>query len=124
MAYDLTAVVVAGFLLWLVLRDGRISKPETIILALCCLILGGTSWVSGMLHPLFGVGVNAYVVALCIGGFLLYKFLKGRFVVQDGYLMGICGVVLGSSQIFTSWLPPMVNGVFAMLGGLVGSIGQ
>lgn len=121
MAYDITAVAVCVVVLIAVLWDGRISKGESYLLLICCLVVGATSMVTGLLDGmLFSHGINAYVVcAALLAVVIIFKKFTEKI---RGYIIGACALVLGSSQAFTSWLPPMVNGFFSAIGAFFGSL--
>jgi CDP-diglyceride synthetase len=111
--YDITAVVtcvvVAVFVLW----DGKISKIEAYILAVCALVLGATSWVTNILQAtVFRTGANAYVVFGLLAIFVLWKGPQGK---ARGYILILCGLVLGSTALVTELLPPLVNSAFDAL---------
>lgn len=121
MAYDITAVAVCVVTLVAVLYDGRISKAESYLLLVCCLVVGATSMVTGILDGmLFSHGINAYTVcAFLLAVVIIFRKFTDKI---RGYLIGACALVLGSSQAFTSWLPPMINGFFAAIGEFFGSL--
>lgn len=114
MPYDITAVaacvVALGFILW----DGHISKIESYVLAVCCLILGATSWVVDILQgTVFAAEWNAYVVAAVLALLVIWKGPAGKV---KGFLLMICALILGSTSIVTSILPPIVNTAIAAIG--------
>lgn len=114
--YDITAVATCVVVLIFVLWDGKISKIEAYILAVCALVLGATSWVTGLLQAtVFSWGPNAYVVFGVLAAFLLWKGPQGK---AKGYLLILCGLVLGSTTLITQLLPPLVNSAFSALGVL------
>ena len=116
MPYDITAVVTCVVVLAFVLWDGKISKIEAYILAVCALVLGATSWVTGLLQAtVFQTGANAYVVFGLLAALILWKGPQGK---AKGYLLILCGLVLGSTTLVTELLPPLVNGVFDAVGVL------
>ena len=116
MPYDITAVVTCGVVLAFVLWDGKISKIEGYILAVCALVLGATSWVTGLLQAtVFAWGLNAYLLFAVLTGLILWKGPTGK---AKGYLLIVCGLVLGSTTLVTQLLPPLVNGAFDALGVL------
>lgn len=116
MPYDVTAVATCVVVLFFVLWDGKISKIEGYILAVCALVLGATSWVTSILQAtVFSAGVNAYVVFGVLAAFLLWKGPAGK---AKGYLLILCGLVLGSTALVTGILPPLVNSAFDAIGVL------
>lgn len=116
MLYDITAVatcvVVLGFVLW----DGRISRVEQYILMVCCLVLGATSWVTSILqNTVFAGGWNAYVVFGVLAALMVWKAPSGKFA---NYVLMLCMLVLGSTALATSVLPPLVNSAFTAIGAV------
>lgn len=114
MFYDITAVatcvVVLGFVLW----DGHISKVEAYILTVCCLVLGATSWVTNFLMgTVFAAEWNAYVIAGILATLIIWKGPAGK---AKAYMLSVCALILGSTALVTSILPPVVNGVFTAIG--------
>lgn len=116
MPYDITAIVTCAAILVWILRDGRISTPETYGLVVCCLVLGATSWVTNFLHStVFSLGVNPYVVCGALGLLVIFRGNGGK---RDAYILMVCALVLGSTTLITSILPPLVNGLFSMIAAL------
>jgi hypothetical protein len=116
MPYDITAIATCTVVLAFVLWDGHISKIEAYILTVCCLVLGATSWVSNFMQTtLFTGGWNAYVVAGVLGALVIWKGPAGK---AKAFMLGVCALILGSTYLVTSTLPPLVNGVFAMIGAI------
>lgn len=114
MLYDITAVAACVVALVFILWDGHISKIESYILAVCCLILGATSWVVNFLQgTVFAQSWNAYVVAGVLAALVLWKGPAGKI---KAFLLMLCCLVLGSTALVTGILPPLVNGVFSAIG--------
>lgn len=107
MYYDITAVAISVVIIAIVLWDGHISKVESYFLAVCCLILGATSWVVNFLQgTVFAAEWNAYVVAGALAALVIWKGAAGK--VKSTILM-FCCLVLGSTALVTGLLPPLVN---------------
>jgi hypothetical protein len=107
MIYDITAVATCVVALVFILWDGHISKIESYVLAVCCLILGATSWVVDILQgTVFAAEWNAYVVAAFLAFLVIWKGPAGKV---KGFILMICALILGSTSIVTSILPPIVN---------------
>lgn len=116
MPYDITAIVTCAAILAWILRDGRISTVETYFLVVCCFVLGATSWVTNFLHgTVFSLGVDPYVVC---GALMILVIWRGSGGKGNAYILMVCALVLGSTTLVTSILPPLVNGLFAMIGAL------
>ena len=116
MLYDITAIATCVVALVFILWDGHISKIESYILAVCCLVLGATSWVVNFLQgTVFAQSWNAYVVAGVLLALVLWKGSAGKV---KGYILMVCCLVLGSTALVTGILPPLVNSAFAAVGVL------
>jgi hypothetical protein len=114
MLYDITAVATCVVALVFILWDGHISKVESYILAVCCLILGATSWVTNFLQgTVFAAQWNAYVVAGVLAALVIWRGPAGKI---KGFILMACCLVLGSTALVTGILPPLVNGIFAAVG--------
>lgn len=110
MLYDVTAVATCVVVLAFVLWDGHISRIEAYILAVCCLVLGATSFVTSFLQStVFSAGWNAYVVFGVLAALVLWKGPAGK---ARGYILMVCALVLGSTTLVTGILPPLINGAF------------
>lgn len=119
MPYDITAVAVAVVIIAIVLWDGHISKIESYFLAVCCLILGATSWVVDFLQgTVFAQEWNAFVVAGVLVLLLIWKNPTGK--VKSAILM-FCCLILASTTIVTSILPPIVNTAIYAFGAFLSS---
>lgn len=114
MLYDITAVATCVVALVFILWDGHISKIESYVLAVCCLILGATSWVVDLLQgTVFAAEWNAYVVAAVLAFLVIWKGPAGK---AKGFMLMGCALVLGSTSIVTSILPPIVNMIIGAIG--------
>jgi hypothetical protein len=114
MLYDITAVATCVVALVFILWDGHVSKVESYILAVCCLILGATSWVVNFLQgTVFAQAWNAYVVAGVLAALVIWSGVGGKI---KGYILMVCALVLGSTALVTGILPPLVNGLFSAIG--------
>lgn len=110
MLYDMTAVATCVVALVFILWDGHISKVESYILAVCCLILGATSWVVNFLQgTVFAAEWNAYVVAGVLAALVIWKGPAGKI---KGFILMACALILGSTTLVTSILPPLTNSLF------------
>ena len=117
MIYDITAVATCVVVLVFVLWDGHISKIESYILAVCCLILGATSWVVNFLQgTVFAAEWNAYAVAGVLAALVIWKGPAGTV---KGYILMACCLVLGSTALVTGILPPLVNMGISAIGTLL-----
>ena len=107
MLYDITAVAICVVALVFILWDGHISKAESYVLAVCCLVLGATSWVVNFLQgTVFAQEWNAYVVAGVLAALVIWKGPAGKV---KGFLLMACALVLGSTSLVTGILPPLLN---------------
>jgi hypothetical protein len=43
---------------------------------------------------------------------------KGPAGKAKAFMLGVCALILGSTYLVTSTLPPLVNGLFAMIGAI------
>lgn len=121
MLYDITAIAICVVALVFILWDGHISKIESYILMVCCLVLGATSWVVDFLQgTVFAQEWNAYAVAGVLTFLVLWKGPAGKV---KGFLLMGCALVLGSTSLVTSILPPLLNtGVDAVASLLAGTL--
>ena len=116
MIYDVTAIATSIVVLIFVLWDGHISKVESYLLAVCCLILGATSYVVNFLQgTVFAAEWNAYAVAGVLAALVIWKGPAGK---AKGYILMACCLVLGSTSLVTGILPPLVNMAFDAVGVL------
>jgi len=114
MLYDITAIAVCVVALVFILWDGHISKVESYVLAVCCLVLGATSWVVDLLQgTVFAAEWNAYVVAAVLALLVIWKGPAGKV---KGFLLMLCALVLGSTAVVTTILPPIVNMIIGAIG--------
>jgi hypothetical protein len=114
MLYDITAIAVCVVALVFILWDGHISKVESYVLAVCCLVLGATSWVVDLLQgTVFAAEWNAYVVAAVLALLVIWKGPAGKV---KGFLLMLCALVLGSTAVVTTVLPPIVNMIIGAIG--------
>jgi hypothetical protein len=114
MLYDITAVATCVVALIYILWDGHISKIDSYILVVCCLVLGATSWVTGFLETtVFAQAWNAYVVAGVLAALVIWSGVGGKV---KGYILMVCGLILGSTALVTGILPPLVNSLFSGIG--------
>ena len=117
MFYDATAIATCVVVLVFVLWDGHISKIESYFLAVCCLILGATSWVVNFLQgTVFAAEWNAYAVAGVLAALVIWKGPGGK---AKGFILMACCLVLGSTALVTGILPPLVNMAFDAIGALL-----
>lgn len=113
MLYDITAVVTCVVIVGYVLYDGRIGKVDQYLLMIGCLVIGSTSFVTELLSTtVFSAGVNAYVTFGVLALLMIWKAPSGK---AANYILMLCMLVLGSTNIATSVLPPLVNGAFDWL---------
>ena len=116
MLYDVTAIATSIVVLVFVLWDGHISKVESYVLAVCCLVLGATSYVVNFFQgTVFAAEWNAYVVAGVLAALVIWKGPAGK---AKGYILMACCLVLGSTSLVTGILPPLVNMAFDAVGVL------
>lgn len=117
MLYDITAVATCVVVLVFILWDGHISKIESYVLAVCCLVLGATSWVVNFLQgTVFAAEWNAYVVAGVLAALVIWKGPAGKV---KGFILMACALVLGSTSLVTGILPPLVDMAFTAVGALL-----
>ena len=117
MLYDITAVAICVVALVFILWDGHISKIESYVLAVCCLVLGATTWVVDFLQgTVFAQEWNAYVVAGVLAALVIWKGPAGKV---KGFLMMACCLVLGSTALVTGLLPPLLNMAVDAIGVLL-----
>lgn len=117
MLYDITAVATCVVVLVFILWDGKVSKIEAYLLAVCCLVLGATSWVANFLQgTVFAQPWNAYVVAGILATIIIWKGPAGK---AKAYMLSVCALILGSTALVTGILPPLVNTALSAVGALL-----
>lgn len=117
MLYDITAVAICVVALVFILWDGHISRIESYVLAVCCLILGATTWVVDFLQgTVFSAQWNAYAVAGVLAALIVWKGPAGKV---KGLLLMVCALILGSTALVTGLLPPLVNMAVDAIGVLL-----
>ena len=132
MAYSAGAGLVALVFFVMMLRKGKTDGPWGFALVACSFIIGTAPIISGVLPGLINWFANlisqavfhqavetggAYSGAVIIiaVGLLVWWLRDGHISKGEKWGLVICGFVVGSTPLVTSWFPNALNQVWAMI---------
>lgn len=135
MLYSVTAGFLALVIFFIQIKKGWTSGVWAYVLVICSFIIGSAPLIGGILPGLLNWAVNlvtnmvfgqsvqisggAYSVTVVVGciAALIAILWDGKVTNFEKWVLVVCGFVIGSTPLVTSWLPTGADGI---VGGVTG----